>query len=90
MCSLILLILYFPSHLLLFSAIVEVTLYLQLRYFNTCGITGTQIYADTQSAQCRGGVLSCGLHAASGRIKSNPGPVTSELQLAAEKFVLMF
>lgn len=50
------------------------------------GLIATHI--DTQSVQFRGGVLSCGLHAASGRIKSNPRSVTSELELAAERFAL--
>lgn len=73
---------------LLFTAIVWVALYLQLRYVQTCGFIAT--HTDTQSVQFRGGVLSCGLHAASGRIKSNPRSVTSELELAAEICSLMF
>lgn len=45
-------------------------------------------HMHTHSVLLRGAAASCGLHAASGRIKSNPGSVASELGLAAMIFAL--
>lgn len=54
------------------------------RLFKAAGITSKHTHS---ALYCfRGVTVSCGLHAASGRIKSNPGSVASELERAAGRF----